>query len=70
MAAELYDLTVPAFLRAPSAMSDFLARGKVWAKDNGVDPVELVNARVYEDMAPLTAQVQRASDTARYLGAS
>ena len=65
MAIELYDLTVPAFRRGFSAMSDFLTKGENWANDKGVDPSQLLTARLYDDMAPLTAQIQRASDAAK-----
>lgn len=66
MATELYDITVPAFLRGFAAMSAFLAKGEQWATDNGVDPSELLAAKLYDDMAPLTSQVQRASDSAKF----
>ena len=65
MATELYDLTVPAFLRGFAAMSAFLTKGEQWAKGNGIDPADLLTAKLYDDMAPLTAQIQRASDTAK-----
>ena len=66
MATELYDLTVPAFLRGFAAMSAFLAKGETWAKDNNVDPADLLTAKLYDDMAPLTAQVQRSTDSAKF----
>lgn len=65
MATDLYDLTVPAFLRGFAAMAAFLAKGERWATEHGVDPADLLTAKLYDDMAPLTAQVQRASDTAK-----
>jgi len=65
MATQLYDLTVPVFLRGFHSMSAFLAKGEAFAAEKGLDPAELVNARLIEDMAPLTAQVQRASDSAK-----
>jgi hypothetical protein len=66
MATELYDLTVPAFLRGFGAMSAFLTKSEAWAGEQGIDPADLLTARLYEDMAPLTAQVQRASDSAKF----
>jgi hypothetical protein len=65
MATELYDLTAPVFLRAFKAMAAFLDKGRAWADENGVAHAELLEARLYPDMAPLTAQVQRASDSAK-----
>lgn len=66
MTTQLYDLTVPVFLRGFHAMSGFLAKGEAWAAENGVDPADLLAARLFEDMAPLTGQVQRASDAAKF----
>lgn len=66
MATELYDLTVPAFLRGFAAMSAFLEKGRAWAEENGVPEADLINARIFEDMAPLTGQVQRVSDGAKF----
>ncbi|MEG3088208.1 DUF1993 domain-containing protein [Sphingomonas sp. PB4P5] len=65
MATELYDLTVPALLRGFAALSAFLVKAEAWAIENDVDPADLLTARLYDDMAPLTAQIQRASDTAK-----
>ncbi|GAA0307164.1 DUF1993 domain-containing protein [Sphingomonas oligophenolica] len=66
MTTALYDLTVPVFLRGFHAMSGFLAKGEAFAAEKGLDPAELLNARLIEDMAPLTGQVQRASDSAKF----
>ena len=65
MAIDLYDLTVPAFLRGFAALSAFLTKAESWAAENDVDPADLLTAKLYDDMAPLTAQIQRASDTAK-----
>lgn len=66
MTTQLYDLTVPIFLRGFHAMSGFLAKGEAFAAEQGLDPAELLNARLFEDMATLTGQVQRVSDGARF----
>ncbi|HEX8301931.1 DUF1993 domain-containing protein [Sphingomonas sp.] len=65
MATELYDIAVPAFLRGFTAMAAFLDKGRAWADEQGVPHEELLAARLYEDMAPLPSQVQRASDAAK-----
>ena len=65
MATELYDITVPAFLRGFAAMAAFLEKGRAWADENSVPHEELLTARIYEDMAPLTSQIQRVSDGAK-----
>lgn len=65
MATELYDISVPAFLRGFAAMAAFLEKGRAWADENGVPHADLLEARIYEDMAPLTSQIQRVSDGAK-----
>lgn len=69
MATELYDLTVPALLRGFKAMAAFLEKARAHADANGIAHEELLAARLYEDMAPLTGQIQRASDAAKFAGA-
>lgn len=66
MTTQLYDLSVPAFLRSLSAMSAFLEKGRAWADENGMDLSELLEARLHADMDPLTTQVQRAADAAKF----
>ena len=63
----LYDVTIPAFLRGFANLSAILEKGRAYAKEQGWDESELTEARLIEDMAPLTAQVQRCSDTAKGL---
>lgn len=69
MATELYDLTVPVFLRGFKAMAAFLEKARAHADARGIAHEELLTARLYEDMAPLTAQIQRASDAAKFAAA-
>lgn len=66
MATELYDLTVPAFLRGFKAMSAFLEKARAWADEQGIPHEELLTARLADDMAPLTGQIQRVSDGAKF----
>lgn len=66
MATELYDLTVPVFARGLRALAVVLEKGAAFAAERGIDPATLTQARLIEDMAPLTAQVQRASDAAKF----
>jgi hypothetical protein len=61
----LYDLTVPAFRRGFANLSAILSIGEGHARDTGISEADLLGSRLIEDMAPLTAQVQRASDTAK-----
>lgn len=66
MSLSMSQATIPALLRGLRILSDLLTKGESWAKENGVDPTELTTARLFEDMAPLTGQVQRVSDTAKF----
>jgi hypothetical protein len=69
MATEFYDLSVPVFLRGFKAMAAFLEKARAHADANGIAHEDLLTARLYEDMAPLTSQVQRASDAAKFAAA-
>jgi hypothetical protein len=66
MATELYDITVPVFLRGFKALAAFLDKARAWADENGVAHDDLLSARLYEDMAPLSSQIQRVSDGAKF----
>ncbi|MDI1296835.1 MAG: DUF1993 domain-containing protein [bacterium] len=65
MSTDLYDLTVPLFIGGLRNLSAMLAKGAAFAADKGIDPLTLTGARLADDMAPLTAQVQFACDTAK-----
>lgn len=65
MATELYDLSVPVFVRGLRVLSGLLDKGAAFATEKGIDPLTLTQAKLIEDMRPLTAQVQFASDTAK-----
>ena len=69
MAFTMYDASVPMLVRTLENLSAILAKGQDFAKDNGVDESSLVNARLADDMFPLTRQVQIASDSAKGAGA-
>lgn len=68
MSLSLYDVTVPVFLRAFANLSEILEKGRTFADQNGMPHAELLEARLFPDMAPLTGQIQRASDTAKFVG--
>ena len=63
----LYDITIPVFIRGFESLSAILEKGRDHAREQGWDERELTEARLIADMAPLTAQVQRCSDTAKGL---
>jgi hypothetical protein len=63
----LYDVSVPSFIRALENMDKFLDKGAAWFAEAGRPESELTGARLVADMHPLTAQIQRASDSAKGL---
>lgn len=63
----LYDVSVPVFIRGLENLDVFLAKGADWCADQGRPESELTAARLIDDMHPLTAQIQRASDSAKGL---
>lgn len=65
MTTSLYDLTVPVFDRALNALAGVLTKGEAFATEKGIDPTVLLNARLAPDMAPLTAQIQRVTDSVK-----
>ena len=67
MSVSLYDITVPVFIRALNNLSEILKKGEAFADEKGLKHKELLEARLYEDMGPLTSQIQRLSDTAKFV---
>lgn len=61
---DLYDMTVPGFVRGLSNLRGFLETGRAWASGHGGEQA-LIEARLFPDMGALASQVQRASDTAK-----
>lgn len=57
MAISLYDATAPQFLQVLGAVRGLLLKGLDYARAKGLDPEELVEARLVEDMFPLYQQV-------------
>lgn len=62
----LSQLSVPAFVRGLNVLSALLAKGEAHAAQAGIDPVALLGARLIDDMHPLSAQIQRASDASKF----
>jgi hypothetical protein len=56
---------IPAIDRVLANLSHVLAKGETFARGTGLDPAQLVQARLAPDMFTLAGQVQRASDTAK-----
>jgi len=66
MSIAMSKLTVPVFVRGLSILSTLLAKGEAHAAAAGMAPETLLGARLSADMLPLSAQVQRASDTSKF----
>lgn len=65
MATDLHTLTAPVFIRALTALSKILDKGRAFADDQGIAHADLLDARLIEDMGNLVSQVQRVSDSAK-----
>ncbi|ODV42759.1 hypothetical protein AWV79_23780 [Cupriavidus sp. UYMMa02A] len=65
MALSMYDVSIPAFIRALTNLSAILEKGAAHAQAQGMDPADLIQTRLIADMDALPAQVQRASDAAK-----
>jgi hypothetical protein len=58
MRISLYDLSVPTFLQTVSAVGGFLDRATRHYAEIGADLEEVVNARLFPDMAPFHFQIE------------
>jgi hypothetical protein len=65
MALSFYDASIPLFIRGFDNLSAILEKSRAYADEKGIAHSELLEARLIADMAPLTAQIQRCSDTAK-----
>jgi hypothetical protein len=61
----MYRVTVPVFVRGLNVLSDLLKKAEAHAEQHGSVKDALIGARLADDMLPLSAQVQRASDTSK-----
>jgi uncharacterized protein len=57
MAFSLYDATVPTYLQILGAVSGFLDKSLAHFKEKGIDPAEIVEARLAPDMLPFRFQI-------------
>ncbi len=65
MSITLYQVSIPLLIRGLNNLSSLLEKAEQHADAQGQEHAGLLTARLYEDMFPLTSQVQRASDTAK-----
>ena len=66
MSVTLYQVSVPVFIRGFDNLSAILEKGRRFATESGIDEKDLLEARLFPDMGNLIAQIQRASDTAKF----
>jgi len=60
MSTSLYDLSVPTFLQTVRSIGGFLGRAAAHFAETGVDPNNVVNTRLFDDMAPFHFQIEAA----------
>ncbi|NET31961.1 MAG: DUF1993 domain-containing protein [Cyanothece sp. SIO1E1] len=65
MTISMYQASVPPLMRTLNNLVGILEKGATHAETQNIDPVVLLNSRLYPDMFPLTRQIQIASDVAR-----
>ena len=69
MSLTMHQISIPVFIRALNNLSGLLNKAVAHVEENKLDPDSLLTARLFDDMYPLTGQIQRASDAAKF-GAS
>lgn len=62
----LFDASIPVFIRGLRVIASELEIATRSATERGFPADTLASARLYPDMIPLSAQVQRASDTSKF----
>ena len=65
MALSLYDVSIPVYLNSLRNLAAILDKAEAHAKANGGDVARYQEARLIEDMHPLTRQIQMVSDAAK-----
>ena len=62
MALSMYQASVPVYMQMLKTLSAVLKKAETHAEAKKIDPSVFVNARLYPDMAPLSRQIQIATD--------
>lgn len=65
MMLSMYQASVPVFVRMQNNLAAVLEKGAGHAIEKKIDPLVLLNMRLFPDMFPLVRQVQIACDTAK-----
>jgi uncharacterized protein len=58
MAISLYEMSVPTYLQTLGAVSAFLEKGLAHCRECNVEPGQVVEHRLFEDMAPFAFQIR------------
>jgi hypothetical protein len=61
MSFSLYDATVPSFLQIVGAASGLVTKAEAFCAEKGLDPAELIDAKLADDMLPLGYQLKAVS---------
>jgi uncharacterized protein len=62
MSLDMYQASIPVFVRMLGNLSAILDKGAAFAEAKKIDPTVLITARLAPDMYPLSRQVQIATD--------
>jgi hypothetical protein len=65
MSLSMHQVSVPVFVRGLTVLADLLKKAEAYVEQHGSVPDAIISARLADDMLPLSAQVQRASDTSK-----
>ena len=65
MSLSMHQVSVPVFVRGLNVLADLLRKAEEHVEQHGSVPDAMISARLADDMLPLSAQVQRASDTSK-----
>jgi len=57
MSIPLYDISIATCVQLVGAVDDFMTKGKVYCRENGLDPEEIVETRFRENMRPFRYQI-------------
>lgn len=69
MSLTMYEASIPVFIRSLRNLSAILDKAIAHAEANGLDPAQLIEARLAPDMFTMGRQVQAASDAAKLCAA-
>ncbi len=65
MPNDIFDFSVVVFLRGHGILAELLRKAEAHAAERKIAPTDLLAARLFPDMYPLTGQIQAACDTAK-----